>query len=159
RGHFYNWYDTRTLAPLPPPYISTVDSGNLAGYLLTLRAGLLDLAEARPIIEPSVLEGLEDVVDLVEQELGDAVRGAAAAGRWTQQLQEVRAALVERPGTIAQWRALLVKLGGRLASLGVLLHELDEPDQAKSEEASPRTPAIEAAGYWLDKGANVVATR
>ena len=31
RGHFYNWYDTRTLAPLPPAYISTVDSGNLAG--------------------------------------------------------------------------------------------------------------------------------
>ena len=40
RGHFYNWYDTRTLAPLAPPYISTVDSGNLAGYLLTLRSGL-----------------------------------------------------------------------------------------------------------------------
>ena len=39
RGHFYNWYDTRTLAPLVPAYISTVDSGNLAGYLLTLRSG------------------------------------------------------------------------------------------------------------------------
>ena len=39
RGHFYNWYDTRTLAPLAPPYISTVDSGNLAGYLLTLALG------------------------------------------------------------------------------------------------------------------------
>ena len=36
RGHFYNWYDTRTPAPLVPAYISTVDSGNLAGYLLTL---------------------------------------------------------------------------------------------------------------------------
>ena len=34
RGHFYNWYDTRSLAPLVPAYISTVDSGNLAGYLL-----------------------------------------------------------------------------------------------------------------------------
>ena len=30
RGHFYNWYDTETLQPLPPAYISTVDSGNLA---------------------------------------------------------------------------------------------------------------------------------
>jgi len=36
RGHFYNWYDTRTLVPLAPTYISTVDSGNFAGYLLTL---------------------------------------------------------------------------------------------------------------------------
>ena len=30
RGHFYNWYDTQSLKPLPPLYISTVDSGNLA---------------------------------------------------------------------------------------------------------------------------------
>jgi len=44
QGHFYNWYDTRTLQPLPPRYISTVDSGNLAGHLLTLRAGLLAIA-------------------------------------------------------------------------------------------------------------------
>ena len=35
-GHFYNWYDTRTLKPLHPQYISSVDSGNLAGSLLTL---------------------------------------------------------------------------------------------------------------------------
>ena len=36
RGHFYNWYDTHDLRPLDPKYISTVDSGNLAGHLLTL---------------------------------------------------------------------------------------------------------------------------
>lgn len=36
RGHFYNWYDTKTLKPLPPPYISSVDSGNISGHLLTL---------------------------------------------------------------------------------------------------------------------------
>ena len=35
-GHLLNWYDTRTLAPLPPAYVSTVDSGNLAGALVTL---------------------------------------------------------------------------------------------------------------------------
>ena len=40
RGHFYNWYDTRSLQPLLPMYVSTVDSGNLAGHLLTLRPGL-----------------------------------------------------------------------------------------------------------------------
>ncbi|MEO6349255.1 MAG: hypothetical protein ABIP53_01250, partial [Candidatus Limnocylindrales bacterium] len=34
RGHFYNWYDTRTLSPLIPTYVSSVDSGNLAGYLI-----------------------------------------------------------------------------------------------------------------------------
>ncbi len=41
QGHFYNWYDTQSLKPLPPLYISSVDSGNLAGHLLTLRPGLL----------------------------------------------------------------------------------------------------------------------
>jgi cyclic beta-1,2-glucan synthetase len=42
-GHLLNWYDTRTLAPLPPSYISTVDSGNLAGALLTLSVALRQL--------------------------------------------------------------------------------------------------------------------
>ena len=42
-GHFYNWYDTRTLKPLAPLYVSTVDNGNLAGLLLTLHSGLLEL--------------------------------------------------------------------------------------------------------------------
>ena len=43
-GHLMNWYDTRTLAPLPPAYISTVDSGNLAGALLTLSVALSQIA-------------------------------------------------------------------------------------------------------------------
>ncbi|MGE5752263.1 MAG: cyclic beta 1-2 glucan synthetase, partial [Deltaproteobacteria bacterium] len=46
-GHFYNWYDTQSLRPLPPLYVSTVDSGNLAGHLLTLRPGLLALPEQK----------------------------------------------------------------------------------------------------------------
>lgn len=40
RGHLYNWYDTRTLAPLEPRYVSTVDSGNLCACLIALRHGL-----------------------------------------------------------------------------------------------------------------------
>ncbi len=42
-GHFYNWYDTKTLAPLEPAFISTVDSGNLCAALITLRQALLEL--------------------------------------------------------------------------------------------------------------------
>ena len=69
RGHFYNWYDTQTLAPLVPAYISTVDSGNLAGYLLTLRSGLASLAESAPLIDGSVLEGIDDAIHLFEAEV------------------------------------------------------------------------------------------
>jgi cyclic beta-1,2-glucan synthetase len=36
RGHFLNWYDTLTLQPLHPRYISTVDSGNLAASLIII---------------------------------------------------------------------------------------------------------------------------
>ena len=39
-GHLYNWYDSRTLAPLVPAYVSTVDSGNLWACLLTVGAAL-----------------------------------------------------------------------------------------------------------------------
>jgi cyclic beta-1,2-glucan synthetase len=43
-GHLLNWYDTRTLEPLTPRYVSTVDSGNLAGALITIAAGLRPFA-------------------------------------------------------------------------------------------------------------------
>ena len=39
RGHLFNWYDTQTLRPLAPLYVSTVDSGNLAGHLYVLGSG------------------------------------------------------------------------------------------------------------------------
>jgi cyclic beta-1,2-glucan synthetase len=57
-GHFYNWYDTESLAPLQPKYISTVDSGNLAGHLLVLKQGLLALPHRK--IYSKIFEGLRD---------------------------------------------------------------------------------------------------
>jgi len=42
-GHLFNWYDTLTLAPLAPRYVSAVDSGNLAGALVAVAAGLREL--------------------------------------------------------------------------------------------------------------------
>lgn len=70
QGHFYNWYDTLTLAPLNPLYISTVDSGNLAGHLLTLRPGLLALAQA-PILHPRTIAGLADALAVLRDSLAD----------------------------------------------------------------------------------------
>jgi cyclic beta-1,2-glucan synthetase len=61
RRHFYNWYDTRTLRPLTPLYVSSVDSGNLAGHLLTLSPGLLELAD-RKIVPPQSFAGLRDTL-------------------------------------------------------------------------------------------------
>ena len=44
-GHLYNWYDLKTLNPLTPKYVSTVDSGNFVGYLYTLKQFLVDIEE------------------------------------------------------------------------------------------------------------------
>lgn len=68
RGHFFNWYDTQSLLPLPPRYISAVDSGNLAGHLLTLRAGLLALPD-QSIPSARVFEGLSDTLAILTDSL------------------------------------------------------------------------------------------
>lgn len=64
RGHFCNWYDTQTLKPLIPIYISSVDSGNLAGHLLTLRPALVALADKK-ITGLNVFDGFADTLALM----------------------------------------------------------------------------------------------
>ncbi|MDQ5872942.1 MAG: glycosyl transferase, partial [Acidobacteriota bacterium] len=51
RGHLYNWYETKRLEPLEPRYVSTVDSGNLAGHLIALERACLERLEA-PALDP-----------------------------------------------------------------------------------------------------------
>ncbi len=71
RGHFYNWYDLTDLHVLEPPYISTVDSGNMAGHLVALRQACLAIAGA----EDAVRERLHALANaayqyVVEMEFG-----------------------------------------------------------------------------------------
>ncbi len=65
-GHLFNWYDIKTLEPLRPPYVSTVDSGNLLASLWTLDQGLKDLRSG-PIIRPESLQGVADAVSILEE--------------------------------------------------------------------------------------------
>jgi len=74
RGHFLNWYDTRTFAPLPPRYISTVDSGNLAACLMTLRQGCFEMVRT-PVIR---WEGFLDTLGMLSLTLAQADLGPAA---------------------------------------------------------------------------------
>ncbi|HBV40048.1 MAG TPA: cyclic beta 1-2 glucan synthetase, partial [Erwinia sp.] len=70
RGHLYNWYDTRTLSPLSPRYVSSVDSGNMAGHLLTLREGLSAMRH-QPVFNPQlIVEGLSDTLSVLEKYWG-----------------------------------------------------------------------------------------
>ena len=77
-GHYYNWYDTETLQPLPPHYISSVDSGNLAGHLLTLRQGLLAWAD-EPLMPRRTLQGLADTFGVLVETLAATPIDASVA--------------------------------------------------------------------------------
>ena len=68
RGHYFNWYDTRTLEPLLPQYISTVDSGNLAGHSIALKQALIELPDAK-LFDTRTLKGLADTINAVSSEI------------------------------------------------------------------------------------------
>src|SRR4029079_13077833 len=63
RGHFYNWYDTRDLRPLEPQYVSSVDSGNLAGHLIAPANACRESADGA-IAAPAPIAGIEDALNL-----------------------------------------------------------------------------------------------
>jgi cellobiose phosphorylase len=63
KGHFFNWYETRSLQAMLPRYVSTVDSGNLAGNLLVLRSGFMELT-ASNIMPPRLFNGLWDTLSV-----------------------------------------------------------------------------------------------
>jgi cyclic beta-1,2-glucan glucanotransferase len=66
RVHFLNWYEVETLTPLPPKFVSTVDSGNLAACLWTLKEACLGLP-AEPLLDRKSWQGLRDHLSLVQQ--------------------------------------------------------------------------------------------
>ena len=68
RGHLLNWYDSQTLTALPPHYVSTVDSGNLAACLITLKQGCLSLIDA-PLLDNKRWQGLLVILDILVETL------------------------------------------------------------------------------------------
>ena len=117
RGHLFNWYDTRTLQPLPPNFISSVDNGNLLASLWTLQQGC-QASLQKPLLHPALLDGLAEHI-LALEELGvtsprqlGTEHGLPVTGEWLQRLlnlpdtlfDDVRAAIAD--GTMsadAQW--------------------------------------------------------
>ena len=67
RGHFYNWYETRELRPLDPKYVSSVDSGNLAGHLIALFSACREIG--RSALGANWIAGLEDALELARESL------------------------------------------------------------------------------------------
>jgi hypothetical protein len=69
-GHFVNWYDTLTMRPLEPLFISSVDSGNFVASLWSLKEGCIELLH-QPLLRPSALDGLADHYHLSNEPAGD----------------------------------------------------------------------------------------
>ncbi len=123
-GHFYNWYDTQSLKLLPPAYISTVDSGNLAGHLLTLRPGLLELPDQK-ILGPRLFDGLSDTLKI----LVEASAGAAPADLARLE-NELTSASDSPPDTLATMRLCLEGLA------------MSAANAIKGLDAKPKSDAI-----------------
>ncbi|MET0267243.1 MAG: glucoamylase family protein [Duganella sp.] len=134
-GHFYNWYDTQSLKPLHPIYISTVDSGNLAGHLLTLQPGLTGLYD-QPLLGPQIVDGLLTTLRVLEETIQAALAGAAdadapataaanaaATGADTPELLALQEALAARPDAtdLQQLHAWLLRVTAAADALLALL--------------------------------------
>jgi cyclic beta-1,2-glucan synthetase len=68
RGHLLNWYDSQALTALPPRYISTVDSGNLAACLITLRQACLTVKN-ESLLDGKRWQGLLAIMDILAEVL------------------------------------------------------------------------------------------
>jgi cyclic beta-1,2-glucan synthetase len=94
RGHLLNWYDTQTLAPLIPRFVSSVDSGNLVASLWTLQEGCLELLDL-PLLQTNLRDGFLDHIYLLSTERSlprrklKAMRRELKRAGWLQYLVDV----------------------------------------------------------------------
>ncbi len=102
-GHFFNWYNTQTLQPDRPRFISTVDSGNLVASLITLRQGAIELIH-RPLLEPELFDGyaehLRALMDMKLVPTGVVASFEEGRERWLHQLLSTAAELPAVPEDI-----------------------------------------------------------
>ncbi|MGC4087889.1 MAG: glucoamylase family protein [Polyangiaceae bacterium] len=139
-GHILNWYETNTLRPLEPQYVSTVDSGNLAGYLWTLRESSADMARAR-LLDEAALEAARDALHLCAEQLG---RGKAHDSDFTRRVAAFDRRLAEA----------LQRFGGDAPADYALLCELATGSALLA--SSDFRDADAEARYWLEQAATAL---
>jgi cyclic beta-1,2-glucan synthetase len=127
RGHLYNWYDTTDLRPLDPHYISSVDSGNLAGHLIALANACRMWRET--IIDPAAgLRGISDAIELSRREvdrLDDGHRTELVA--WAdldRALTELESIILQCSVTPRDIKACFVRLADHAATMGDIARAL-----------------------------------
>jgi len=137
-GHFYNWYDTRDLRPLDPKYVSSVDSGNLAGHLVALGQACQGIID-RPLLGPHVLRGIEDAILLFREAIPTIADDRRTQTVTVKQLDEaldaLTAALTPVPLTPRDWIVRLTELEARAQTVADIAHTLtaERGDSADTE--------------------------
>lgn len=120
RGHLYNWYDTRTLQPLDPAYVSSVDSGNLAGHLLALSNACREMID-KPLPIAAALAGIIDGITLTRNAagaIGDDRRSQTLTRRDLDEAVELPAELSAGvPMTPENWAGRLEKFSAHVKTL------------------------------------------
>lgn len=66
KGHFLNWNSIEKLDAIEPLFVSTVDSGNLAACLWTLKQGCLEMIW-KPLFSKALWHGLRDHLNLLTE--------------------------------------------------------------------------------------------
>ncbi|MDF3068314.1 MAG: cyclic beta 1-2 glucan synthetase [Polyangiaceae bacterium] len=130
-GHILNWYDTTNLQPLEPQYVSTVDSGNLAGYLWALREACAELGRM-PLFDAQVLEAARDALWLA---------GASSS----KELSELDGRLATAQIGLDESSVEALQVFARLEAA---LTQLSQGSAAQHSETERR--------YWLEQAAAVV---
>jgi cyclic beta-1,2-glucan synthetase len=143
-GHFYNWYDTRTLKAMPPLYISTVDNGNLAALLLTLHTGLLELTDQN-WNAAKIGAGLRDTLDVLKEQAGNAAMAAQMLA-----MEKLLDGISNSPGEIIQTLDKLIGAGGKLAGAKNEPHnEFEKWRQIFEQTCREQRDEIAAQFPWL----------
>ena len=102
QGHLYNWYDTHTLEPLQPRYVSAVDSGNLAGHLVAVAAACRQWAQAPAAYLEADFSGALDVIGVLEDMLEDLPDDRRPLRPLRQRLRTRLAGIARAIGTLQQ---------------------------------------------------------
>ena len=131
RGHFYNWYDTLTLQPIAPLYLSTVDSGNMAASLVALKQGCLGMSR-RPLIDRSTLYSLRDHCLLLRDSLPQEGRIGMIMNPLDSLLQQCGSA----PTDLFYWESVLTDVRDTVGRL--------------REPVARLCRHSEETGYWFD---------
>jgi len=138
RGHFYNWYDTRDLRPLDPKYVSSVDSGNLAGHLLALVKGCRDLVQESSL-EPSTLAGVQDTIALLREAVGQIAETRRTNTVTRKQLNNAIDALANSlelaPVNAAEWATRLAELRTRALTVADIAQTMAQERGDSAESA------------------------